>query len=138
VSETEFEAATTAEQRNGERGSHAYELLRLSHEMKKREELIKSLKQQELRRKLYEGKLLTQRKFLDGLKVHLDDIADRAEPVKKEFSKVTPMAALERADASTAELLPAPLYAIYCQAHAYEVTTRHPSRTTIPAGGLSL
>ena len=121
VSEAEFEAATTPEQRNGDRGSHAYELLRLSHEMKKREELIKSLKQQELRRKLYEGKLSQQRKFLDGLKVHLDDIADRAEPMKKEFTKVAPMASLEHANSQTAALLPAPLYAIYCQAHAYEV-----------------
>ncbi|KAJ1469845.1 Fms-interacting protein-domain-containing protein [Baffinella frigidus] len=131
VTEDDFEAATTAEQRNGERGSHAYELLRLSHEMKKREELIKSLKQKELRRKLYEGKLLSQRKFLDGMRVHLDDISDRAEPVRKEFSKVTPMASLERDDSSTAGLLPAPLYAIYYQAHAYEVCFLDTSVTSI-------
>jgi hypothetical protein len=69
VSEAEFEANTTEEQRKGPRGSHAYELARLTFEMKKREELVSSLKTHELRRKLYEGKLAMQRKFLDSLQV---------------------------------------------------------------------
>jgi hypothetical protein len=69
VSEAEFEANTTEEQRKGPRGSHSYELARLTFEMKKREELVASLKTHELRRKLYEGKLTLQRKFLDSLQV---------------------------------------------------------------------
>ena len=69
VSEAEFEANTTEEQRKGPRGSHSYELARLTFEMKKREELVSSLKTHELRRKLYEGKLSLQRKFLDSLQV---------------------------------------------------------------------
>lgn len=71
ISEAEFEANTTEDQRKGPRGSHAYELARLTFEMKKREELVSSLKTHELRRKLYEGKLAMQRKFLDSLQVSL-------------------------------------------------------------------
>ena len=69
VSDADFEANTTEEQRKGPKGSHAYELARLTFEMKKREELVSSLKTLELRRKLYEGKLAMQRKFLDSLQV---------------------------------------------------------------------
>ncbi len=80
VSEAEFEANTTEEQRKGPRGSHSYELARLTFEMKKREELVSSLKTHELRRKLYEGKLTLQRKFLDSLQVSLPSLGCQSSP----------------------------------------------------------
>ena len=42
--------------------------------MKKREDMIKTLKQQDLRRRLLEGKLENQRKFLDSLQGHRETL----------------------------------------------------------------
>jgi len=131
ISEEEFEACTPADKRGGPRGSHAYELARLTAEMKKREEVIKSLKQQDLRRKLYQGKLQTQRKFLESLHGHLDTIHSAAEPVRKEFVKTGPFPSLDSTAAAKAQLLPAPLYSIYYQAHAYAVNFGEETVVTI-------
>ena len=135
ISEADFEACTPEEQRGGARGTHAYELARLTAEMKKREDMIKTLKQQDLRRRLLEGKLENQRKFLDSLQGHRETLHAAAEPIRKEFTRAGPLpsldASLDSATAAAAQLLPAPLYAIYYQAHAYEVSFREETTVSI-------
>ena len=135
LSEEDFEACTPEEQRGGPRGSHAYELARLTAEMKKREDMIKTLKQQDLRRQLYQGKLEKQRKFLDSLQGHRETLHAAAEPIRKEFTRAGPMpsleASLDTATAAAAQLLPAPLYAVFYQAHAYEVSFREETTVSI-------
>jgi uncharacterized protein YdcH (DUF465 family) len=131
ISEEEFEACTPPDQRGGPRGSHAYELARLTAEMKKREEVIKSTKQLDLRRRVYQSKLKTQRDFLEGLYGKLDTLHASVEPMRKEFAKTGPLPSLDAGTAVAAQLLPAPLYAIYYQAHAYEVNFREETVVTI-------
>ena len=131
LSEAEFEECTPADQRGGARGSHAYELARLTCEMKKREEMIKTVKQQDLRRKLYQGKLEGQRKFLESLQGHLENVHAAAAPVRKEFTKQGPLPSLDAGAAAAAQMLPAPLYAIYYQAHAYAVNFGEEAAVTI-------
>lgn len=120
ISEAEFEANVPAGSRGGERGSHSYELARLSYEMQRREEQVKVFKSHTLRKQLYEQKLAGQRKFLDSIHGYLDNVTKAAEPLVKEFTKGEYVSPLETADVSSASLLPAPLYAVYLQAHSYQ------------------
>lgn len=131
LSEEDFEACTPEDQRGGPRGSHAYQLARLTAEMKKREEVIKSLKQQDLRRKLYQGKLQSQRKFLDGLMGCVENGHAALEPMRKEFTKTGPLPMLDSLTCDKAKLLPEPLYAIYQAAWTYDFNFREDTVVTI-------
>lgn len=120
ISEVEFEANVATGSRGGDRGSHGYELARLSYEMQRREEQVKVFKSHTLRKQLYEQKLAGQRKFLDSIHGYLDNVTKAAEPLVKEFTKGEYVSPLETADISSASLLPAPLYAVYLQAHSFQ------------------